>query len=221
MPSVSLQSLLRYRIMSQLDSGTGAAHSNSSTWCPPLLLLIGEAAPATVMPRVTSSAAPAFGRYVTVEDTSAIISLPAFEPEDQDTLLARIIDFPAHGTLFQLQANGSRGPPVPKAPTAMSETLVSQWVHEVVGMSSEWTTSESQLELVNMTMAEILGGTADQSVYGACYCALGVLGPPDCSPENYDCAYTWAAVDLNCGKQYLDLKFQQAVIASQVCVFFV
>ena len=55
-----------------------------------------------------------------------------------------------------------------------------------------------------------------QSVFGACYCSLGIIGPADCPVTNADCSGSWNTLLTNQGYQHIDVKFAEAVYVSQV-----
>lgn len=116
--------------------------------------------------------------------------------------------------------NGTFGLPVPRFPSFDSEMLVVQYVSRVIGSSSEWTNSTSFLQSIGLVPADVYSGNVSQSVFGSCYCNLGLIGPPDCEPVSSDCMGTWSPLSMMGGQQWIDLEFDQRVMLSQVRVLF-
>jgi hypothetical protein len=182
----------------------------------PLPVFVGVQRPAALMPRLTQSDAPYFRVYNGVEEVPLRLHLPGYNAVNRQ-LTARIVQFPAHGTLHQ-SFNSKIGPPVSQLPTLASQTPIIQYASRVLRVSSEWTVTEAYLASINATLDDVYAGRVPQAEFGSCYCSLGILGPPDCDTVMRDCATTWAPAELNQGVQYVDLQYEKAVIVNQVQV---
>jgi hypothetical protein len=189
----------------------------SKTGKTPRPVFVGVQRPAALMPRLARSNAPYFREYRGVEEKPLRFHLPGYNAVNRQ-LTARIVEFPAHGTLHQTAGDRLIGPPVSKLPTLASQTPIVQYASRVVRVSSEWTVTDAYLESINATLDDVYAGRIPQSEFGSCYCSLGILGPPDCDTVMRDCATTWAPEELNQGVQYVDLQYEQAVIVNQVQV---
>jgi hypothetical protein len=218
LPRVDFATLLKYRQL-EVDMEHNRSSSSSSgkpvSWQPTVYVV--EDATAAVLPRLVSSNAPMFGVYHGVENTSIVLELPGFDTENQ-LLTAKIVEFPARGVLYQVNADGSRGDPIPRSPTIASETQITQYAAEVLTVTREWATTEAHLEYLGVTLDDVLSGKIPQSDFADCYCALGALGKPDCDALNVDCSTTWN-IESGIGRQSIDVRFATAVRVSQVEVF--
>ena len=161
-PEVSYQSAAAFRTLA-----AGAGIPNGFTFNRSAVL-VARALPFGLLPILVPSYAPSFNRYPCSENGAVVIQLQCVEPDNQ-FMTARISTFPSNGTLFNVNSDGTMGAPVTMVSTFASEVVVSQWVHEVVGFSSEWQSSAAYLESINATMSEVLDGEVPQVCW---YCPL-------------------------------------------------
>lgn len=112
-------------------------------------------------PVLQPSFLPSMNRYACMEDGEVCLQLQGLEPDGQ-AMAARIHKFPDNGTLYDVNPDGSRGAPIPTLTSRAAETILSQWVHEVVEVSSERQSTAQFLTSINATMTDVLGGNMSQ-----------------------------------------------------------
>ncbi len=153
LPLVTLESALASRILS-----SGVNHSFSFDRS---VVLVPETLPLGLLPLMVPSTCPTFNTFEVKEDGFVVFQLQGFDPNKQD-MVAKITRFPEHGVLYNVWPNGTIGLPILTLSTYASETVISQWVSEVVGFSSEWQDTAAYLASVNVTMEEVRRGTVSQ-----------------------------------------------------------
>jgi hypothetical protein len=150
---VTLESALSFRFLSS-DLNHNFTYDRS-------VVLVAEKRPLGLLPLMVPSTCPTFNTFECKEDGTVVFQLQGFDPNKQD-IVAKITRFPVHGVLYNVLANGTMGDPVLTLSTLASETVIHQWVKEVVGFSSEWQDTEAYLASVNATMDDVRGGAVSQ-----------------------------------------------------------
>lgn len=74
------------------------------TWSPPPIVGVPQFAPPALLPARSPSLSPHFGVYKCREGEHVVFSLPGYDPENL-LLTATVLQFPAHGTLYQVCAH--------------------------------------------------------------------------------------------------------------------
>ena len=110
--------------------------------------------PVGLEPILKDSTSPLFHSYPVTENGNITFELPGIELDGQ-LLIGRIVKFPAHGTLYNIHPNGSVADPIAKTSTHDSEAVIAQWVHRVLNYSSEWGSTSSYVQYLNMSEADV------------------------------------------------------------------
>ena len=193
MPRVTVDSLLR-----QL---TVDASENSTT--PPYVLRATSPLP----PDFAPSSAPWFNTFYAQQNSSVLLRLPGLEPENQQ-LTAKIIQYPQHGKLYNVD-----GTLLSPNPSLLSESVIAQFVREVVDFSSQYQPSWSYSDGSNITFDG--SGNLPRNVT-ACYCKYGLVGQPDCELVNADCDTAWSPDSWGGRSEFVTVRFELAVHVSEV-----
>lgn len=152
MPEITLASALAARTLTSLANGFSFNHS---------LAMLPFPLPAGELPLFVRSSAPSFNLFPCKENTNCTFQLVGYEP-DNGYLVARVFKFPANGTLYNVNDDGSIGDPVAEVSSPASDNIVRQWVKKVLAFQSEWASSSQFLQSLNTTLDDVYGGDVPQ-----------------------------------------------------------
>ena len=148
-------------LSSRMLSATTAVITQHNFTANRSVVMVPRELPVGVLPKPVESNAPSFNIHHCVENGSVLFQLSGVEPDGQ-LLIAKIVEFPQHGVLYDIASDGATTFPIAQGTTKRSEVVISQWVAEVVGFSSEWASAQDYLKSVNLTMTDVNSGNASQ-----------------------------------------------------------
>eukprot|EP01135_Chromosphaera_perkinsii_P010279 Nk52_evm21s2085 gene=Nk52_evmTU21s2085 len=153
-------------------------------------------------PKRISSLAPEFGQFTTNEESDVLLQLPLIDPEGL-SITTSITSLPSKGTIYQVQTNGEIGSAVTDISGAGAGFEFGQWVSRVLEARDEF-------------------GNNQTATSAACYCSLGIPGPPGCPTDTPgDCVFSWTSSSTNVPEpSWFVLEVQEPIYFSRIQAYF-